>query len=490
MKAKKSLMAFAAIAAFAMGSCTQEEDLSISNGQSSYDGNAIMFGTYLGNAPETRATTMDLAALKASNGFGVYAYYTGKENYLKSEGENAAPWETPNFMCNQQVSWTANKWIYDPIKYWPNNFGEKVSFFAYAPYFNKATDAAQAIGITGVSENNVTTDPKINFNMEQEIGKQIDLLYAEPMLDLQKQLIDEKVQFKFKHALSRIGFKRVAVVDEVNDNADGGLDKPDDGTGKTLLDDKTTITIKQVVLKSAEFGTSGTLNLRTGAWEEVVEGEHTYSLFNNEDQSKTDLRNATLTSDNATTVMQLNNDDKYLMIMPHRNKTTNLILTVKYDVVTEDKNLYGGKSQITNEITSMFPFQFIAGKSYNFVLHIGLTSVKLDATETEWDGNGGEVEINVPKNNAVHLIYDANGGTFPNGSSYYIQTKNVVGDAKSATFEVLDLTPTKEGKSFNGYVTSDGNDVEAGGYITVEKTDKGSTETITAKWQDIGGGLG
>lgn len=487
MKAKKSLMALAAIAALSMSSCTQEEDLFVSDGQSSYDGNAVMFGTYLGNAPESRATTMDLAQLKKSNGFGVFASYTGQDVFGDTQ--------TPNFMCNQKVHWVADngKWEYAPIKYWPNNLNDKVSFFAYAPYISIPAEASvtngfvktnESAGITELSANTSKGDPKLKFVMTTEIDKQIDLLYAAPEIDLQKQLIDEKVQFNFKHALSRIGFKRVAVIDEVNNNEDGGQDESNDGTGNTPLDGKTTVIINEVVLKSAEFGTSGTLNLHTGEWSDVTSGEQIYSLNN-----KKDLQNATLTSANATKAMQLNNNDKYLMIMP-RQSSINLILTVKYDVITEDENLSGKKSQITNEITSMFPFQFTAGKSYNFVLHIGLTSVKLDATETEWDGNQGEVEINVPKNNAVHLIYDANGGTFSNGSSLYIQTKDVVGDTKSATFEVLDMIPTNEGQSFSSYVNKDGETIDVGSRITVKKTDKGATETITAKWTDAGGGLG
>ena len=481
-------MAFAAIAALAMNSCTQEEDLFVSGDKSSYDGNAVMFGTYLGNAPESRATTMDLAQLKdPSNGFGVFASYTGQDVFGDTQ--------TPNFMYNQNVHWAAEngKWEYAPIKYWPNTPNDKVSFFAYAPYISIPPEASvtngfvktnESVGITELSANTSKGDPKLKFVMTTDIDKQIDLLYAAPELDLQKQLIDEKVQFNFKHALSRIGFKRVAVIDEVNNNEDGGQDKPNDGTGMTPLDGKTTIIINEVVLKSAEFGTSGTLNLHTGEWSDVTSGEQIYSL------NKNDLQNATLTSENATNAMQLNNDDKYLMIMP-RQSSVNLILTVKYDVITEDEKLSGGKTQITNEITSMFPFQFIAGKSYNFVLHIGLTSVKLDATETEWDGGDqGEVEINVPKNNAVHLIYDANGGTFSNGSSLYIQTKNVVGDTKSATFEVLDMIPTQEGKSFSSYVDKDGETIDVGSIITVKKTKEGATETIKAQWQDVGGGLG
>lgn len=76
MKAKKFLMAFAAIAAISTVSCTQEEELFVNNGANSEttDGDAVAFGTYLAGAPESRAAVMDLPALK-EEGFGVFGYY-------------------------------------------------------------------------------------------------------------------------------------------------------------------------------------------------------------------------------------------------------------------------------------------------------------------------------------------------------------------------------------------------------------------------------
>lgn len=50
MKAKKYLMAFAAIAT--LSSCSQDEEFVLNNGQSSYDKNAVTFGTYLVSRPK------------------------------------------------------------------------------------------------------------------------------------------------------------------------------------------------------------------------------------------------------------------------------------------------------------------------------------------------------------------------------------------------------------------------------------------------------
>ena len=109
-----------------------------------------------------------------TNGFGVFAYFTGSDTYNTYNYNNASTLHVANFMYNQQVKWqtgteyegyvngegtggSAGAWTYTPIKYWPNEvqngsvddqnndaandpatgsstYGGNVSFFAYAPY--------------------------------------------------------------------------------------------------------------------------------------------------------------------------------------------------------------------------------------------------------------------------------------------------------------------------------------------------------------------
>ena len=75
-----------------------------------------------------------------ARGFGVFGYWTKGTEY----SANA----TPNFMYNQKVYTSESPataetlWSYEPVKYWPNEFGsaaisdevDRVSFFAYAPW--------------------------------------------------------------------------------------------------------------------------------------------------------------------------------------------------------------------------------------------------------------------------------------------------------------------------------------------------------------------
>lgn len=435
-------MAFAAIAATATVSCTQEEELFSNYDSQNPEDGAVMFSTYMSTAPESRAEVMDLPALK-EKGFGVFAYHTGTEEYKLKD-----PDHLPNFMYNQEVTWNAAEenggmWQYTPVKYWPSNPTEKLSFFAYAPY----TNTFGATGITGFPSNTTSGDPKISFKMDENVDNQIDLLYSNGAMNLSKQTIEEKVNFRFKHALSRIGFKRVAVIDE-NSVENGNEDNGNSELSKhgIKLTDKSTIVINSVAITSSQFGDNGDFNLRTGEWENYETKSHTYTLT----AENGDFINSTLTPDNATTVMNLTKDDKYLMVMPtpvidkYSNEQIPVMVTVKYDVITEDPNLAGGESRITSEITAPFDFAFQAGRSYNFVLHIGLTSVKLDATVEDWsetDHRGVEdIVVNTPCNSAYTLVLDALDGRFRNGSEFYVMTKfdlNLeTGEVKGAEFEI------------------------------------------------------
>lgn len=443
MRAKKILMAFTAIAAISTVSCTQDEELFDNNSNVQEPGEgAVMFGTYLSTAPESRASVMDLPALK-EKGFGVFGYYTGDVDY-----NTVSPGHLPNFMYNQEVTWKGDDtdggmWQYTPVKYWPNNPLEEVSFFAYAPY----TDTFGATGITAITSNTTAGDPKLSFKMDLNVDNQVDLLYSNNAMDINKQTIAEKVNLRFKHALSRIAFKRVAVINE-NSVENGNEDNGNSELSKhgIALTANSTVVINSVSISSSQFGESGDLNLRTGEWENYKTGSLTYNLS----AENNDFINSTLTPDNATTVMNLTKDDKYLMVMPtpvidkYSNEQIPVLVTVKFDVITEDPNLAGGQSKITSEVTAPFNFAFQAGKSYNFVLHIGLTSVKLDATVEDWidnDHRGVEdIVVNTPSNDSYTLVLDALDGRFRNGSAFYIMTKfdlNLeTGEVKGAKFEI------------------------------------------------------
>ena len=187
--------------------------------------------------------------------------------------------------------------------------------------------------------------------------------------------------------MSRIGFKSVAVIDESSNDANGDID---DGTHTNPLDGNTKITLKSIKL-TGNFYQGGTLNLATGVWSNYVPAPSTEYNWGTTDFAQSDV---------TTTKAVVLNDDKYLTVLPHTNNQQ-IQIEVVYTVKTTDASLAAGYSEVTNTIVSApFDFTFVQGYAYNFVLHVGLTSVKFSAEVAEWDEVGEEdIVVNVPLNN-------------------------------------------------------------------------------------------
>lgn len=272
MKKVFSLIA-PAILAVGFTACSQSdllEDNGFSSSATSND-NAIQFGTYMGKTGSTRATGGGVGDITTSSltsgthqaaGFGVLSYYTNTDTW-----STVASTKIPDFMWNQQVKYSASKWTYSPIKYWPNDFsntnvdnkegkgetteaqgsvtgGGKLSFFAYAPYVNFTAGAgtsqlgktkvtalsatpASDDGILAITSNDAQKDPSVYYRFSasgSDLDHSVDLLWglrgnsagynlanktndtpADYNTDLTKQSVDEQVNFLFKHALAKFG---------------------------------------------------------------------------------------------------------------------------------------------------------------------------------------------------------------------------------------------------------------------------------------------
>lgn len=331
--------------------------------------NAIEFGTYLGRDAQTKGSVLDNPALQTS-GFGVYGYYTDNDTY-KANGS------VLNYMNNQKVEWNGSVWTYSPIKYWPNENTDKLTFFAYAPYQVGRNASASQVG-----------DPILTIDVDEDVTNHIDYTYAtrdEGLINLTKQSVNGNIKLKFQHAMSRVGFKVEAVFDELTDKNNGETDVDHENLTK---EDATTITVQEVELYGVNnFYTNSQLNLNGGSWIYGDRNTESYKL----DGSNFENINVTI---NKT---QLNKADSYIFMIP---SAFNVKVRVKYTVTTTDISLPNGKSEIVNDITSdNFNFTFVQGKAYNFVLHLGLTSVKLSADVAAWDpADGEDYAVNVPLN--------------------------------------------------------------------------------------------
>lgn len=381
----KKILTILVLAATAMTGCIQDEVLD--SGKHSEAG-AVEFGTYLGRSVTTRATVITSETLK-SEGFGVNAWYTGLTPF-----DAAAIADYDVFMNNTRIVHDGTMWSYSPLKYWPNNPGDMVSFVAYAPHMTDADgNTNQNITIAG-------TD--LTYVVANEVKEQVDLLWSDSSesgyntIDLEKQAVDDKVTLLFKHALSKISFKVGALVDMVEDDtADGLLDSD-------VLAPETIIKVKKVVLMGGNdtyedtegwladgngpFYTDGTLSLMDGSWSGQNSGQR-FEFTAAEHFIVDDSGEFVLDDSNSDQLNELLNDESYLMIIPQDLTADGFKIYIEYDVITEDDALSDGNVIVENKITSaeaITSINFEQGKQYNINMILGMTTVKFDVEVIEW----------------------------------------------------------------------------------------------------------
>lgn len=329
-----------ALAAIGITSCSTDDNTIIDLPNES---TAVLFHTVVDKDIQTRGASMDNDVLK-NEGFGVLAYYTQNSAWTA-----AAATATPNFMHNQKISWsTANSlWDYSPIKYWPNNTNDKVSFFAYAPFETSPTNGATK-GIK-LPTNTATGTPSIDFSINGSITNQVDLVYASAK-DKNREVVD----FQFKHALSRIGFSA----------------KTSSDYGDTKIK-VTSLSIKGKVYPSATFTFDNLSN--DGSW-----GSYATPVA-------AGITYAPNIIELSTTAQQINNDDQYIMIIPQEFEGANKI-TIE-TTYTIDGVLPGIISE--QEID----FNFEQGKAYNITLNISLSQIEITVEVSDWNNVNLELAV-------------------------------------------------------------------------------------------------
>ena len=450
----------AAAVVVSMVSCSSEADFdntntTDSNKQESVE-TPINFGSYLAQSKSnlsragetTRASSVMTNTELQAKGFGVVAFYTGKDEYTSGKTNME-----PNFMYNTQVH-TA-QWTYSPIAYWPNsgqNQGstsngdaqQYVSFFAYAPYkavnvqgdnLGKATDNATT-GVTALSSNALTGDPTVSYTLGAT-GADADLLWGTAgtngttttgtaqagtiftnakgavNANLSKMKVNGKVQFNFKHALAKFGGSGTTT-----DNKTSGLmvvadiDKDNAVSGGTL-DANTKITVKSIKIESVKAGddgkmttdasipTSGTLNLATGVWTTNNNGKIDYEINSSAATATEGATTQTMNEDIAepktvdswddllhtgvtTTAQSVYTESTPLLLIPDGNDHT-LRISIDYIVRTKNESLHKGYTEVEQSFYKDLTLKSVSlNAKYNLLIHLGLTSVKFDATVSDW----------------------------------------------------------------------------------------------------------
>lgn len=405
----------------------------------------VTFASVLGRDAVTRGPITTKESLITEGGFGVFAYYT--------QGEDYSDTAKPNFMYNQLVNSTDNglTWTYAPIKYWPNQTQkdsentsynisttkDKLSFFAYAPYVDINADGTitdpvtgqpKTYGITSITPaNNGTGDVKIRYEATKSHaedlmwgvaqndtqwtgvdGSNTTIIAGTPFKDLVKPAIDTKIQFYFKHALTRLG---LTVQAANNSTVAGGNELWGNDAGN-----KTKILIEKITIDRA-IHTGGTLILNNTTagkpyWEPQSLNAHAATEFvidhTNGDLAPdlTYISGATaanqpegvLTTREKSVLGTTNNAPDYFYLIPETTSPANTNITIVYHVITDDAKLDGGKSDIKNTITkSIGQLTLEQAKAYNIHIIIGMTSVNIDVSVEDWT-DLGDTNANLPKN--------------------------------------------------------------------------------------------
>ena len=383
-----------------MASCSSSND-DLNGGATQENNIPVTFSSYLGKTATSRAGAAGTITTDGANsttslqteGFGLFATYTDNAEYTAATG--------PNFMYNTKVS--TKDWTYSPLRYWPNETSttnadgkgatsegvDRLSFFAYAPYVEAtATTGAvteNTVGITALTANNVTTDPKVTYVVADDPSKSVDLTdidiaEGKPYLNLIKPKTNQKVNLLFKHALAKLNLNVVGAFDAV--------------TGGTK-DAATKITVASVTIEGTGFKKTAVLNLNNTTaneplWEAVKDAGDitlTVSDANLNSKIKDSGKDEAQTVDGVTETAQdlLNSDatDKSLKV------------TIDYYVNTTDASLSKGYSRVENKITKTITgFAPEAGKNYTLLLSLGMTSVKVSATVADWtDGSSTQVDL-------------------------------------------------------------------------------------------------
>lgn len=415
----------ASLAALLMAGCSQNEVTEVSP-----DAHPQMkFGVYTGTPTrgvDTDNTSMkdDPATVGKYGGFGIMGYYTGSKSWtdaLKEYTDNPTTVTTPapGFMHNQMVKWdgtlnsNAGGWTYSPVKYWPNNSSDKISFFAYAPYEEKWESGDK----TGVTVCGPTTAgiPYVKFKIKEgdELPNMVDLVVANA-LDRDYTNSKNGVTFKFDHTLSRISFKAKLGEGEYTslDGTDGfvlitemwivGSDHSASGN-MSLIDASaasnanskfyTTATWKELhwnyktdgaapeaVIPTADFSLKSMLKA-----EEFTES----NPIKNHDVT---VKGVKITNASKTTPVSLFPDKQYLYLIPVGDKEADAAKSgckegdiwfgFHYDILTPDKANSGKYIASHAESVVKIPAGHLKRqKTYQYTLTINLHEIKIESAE-------------------------------------------------------------------------------------------------------------
>ena len=309
----------------------------------------INFDAYLGTNTSTRAGVTNLASLKGTTGFSVFARHTHADGTIS------------DMMDNEHVTWNGNSWGYTNTQYWPDN--GSVDFYAYAPYI----EGVKLVNAPGENKDNPTY---IEFHSSVN---PVDLVWAVEKTKVPTSPTSaSKVNFQFKHALARLAFDITA--------------------NQQLEENGAVIKVKEVKLYGASedegaLDVKGYLNLADErdnvfcGWSVVKEKStrviYTWTPPDTEDRG--DLKLTASQLDHTCTKIE-NASNSYLYVIPQEKKEA-FYLQITYTVQQ-------GTSQNTVKVKKNLldvnnPFNFEKRKTYLLHLKLPLNHTRSRSSASE-----------------------------------------------------------------------------------------------------------
>lgn len=379
----RKIFLFAAVAAVALSSCSMNE---ITVNPTSAD-NAIGFSNYIGNS--TKGSVVNGASInKSGSKMGVFAEYVA----------SGAATGASNFMSNTEVTRGESDWTYSPLKFWPTT--GTINFCAYYPY-----DGTTGHATAGTS----SSYPSVYFEQNATLANMVDFVYATADNQTKSTIdtdgdTDGKVNFVFKHALSRIAFSAKAAADYAANDGDTKANGTYINVTKVEVIVSDELKVESNCDLKFSYDTKTIATVAAASSEKYYAKNTAWTIFENttgcEINNTTATNLTTLSNDDATSTLVDATDaadataDKYIFLVPQKFAAVDYIdVEVTYTITTYDSSLSGGKIVMADNTKSvaMPAFTFAQGKAYNFPLVISLDAIEFgDVTVDAW---GDETEV-------------------------------------------------------------------------------------------------
>lgn len=200
-----------------------------------------------GWTPMTKAvsdiTDIDNAELQ-SRGFGVYAFYTGTEEYSSAKDSTAYN-KFGLVLNNRRFEYSASAWSNSgKAEFWPASDGENLTLFAYAPW-----DTWNGLVQYDGKVPTIQYDNFVAQNLSvSELEKQRDILWGtntagDPHKNMEKDDYNPEgtVDFHFRHAVAKVRLNvKGSLPGEVRNQTSSGTVSPSNGAAGDPVNGETT----------------------------------------------------------------------------------------------------------------------------------------------------------------------------------------------------------------------------------------------------------